>query len=433
MVAFGRFGLIVLWFIMVAIPARCFSIGIGVYFDNEGLVNCLPEVTSYPYFASAYIVVTECAGFGGITGWEAKLSWDANIVLTEGAISGQVINVRSFPEFLVGIGTPLPENDAVVLAQVSVVALNAGGIFLDGLGVSVPDSLPAVLFDSELDPLSIEWKYGGRESPAATIGAIPCPTLNEATGGGQLVQEEGLGSSLVYENSAIAFREEAGKSSSLLFNPNAEVAFRGVVIGVQEKCLSISREVREVHGDLGALAVEIAIEDAFLGVLPEQVVVYVLGYDVPGCTQYGNDWGFPSIADVVPGAECLVGAMVYDGDYLVAVNGSFEIINGNASGISDKSLNPFIGYSQNEQLQLAEIVVDAIYMGSNNGLLNFEVIRRIKGEPETLIAVKWSRGMRAWSNWETGKYVVRVFLNSDDASYSPIYGKHSLCILGVLK
>ncbi len=426
-------GLALLIVLGLLLPLGVGAVGLGVYFDTGAMTNCLPEISSYPYITTGYIIATECGGNGGVKGWECKVSWDSTLVVSGVGISGQPINIGTFPEYIVGLGSPLPESDRVVLAELAIVATSSGGIYLDGLGLSVPDSFPAILFAEGLDPVPASFRYGGWGMPVATIGELNCPEMNFSEN--ELVQgtQGSPMGELVQYFSNNPGRLYTAEDGALFINPRAEVAFEGEVVSAERICRNFSPDIREASGILGAMAVNVDVSRVLFGEVPARVMIYVLGYDYPGLMRYAEDWGVVPEGEVVPGVECVVGAVNYLGTYLVGNKGSFVVVAPGSEASLEKLTNKYYKFSPAEQLANADVVVDAQFVSSKNRQLHFRVVRKIKGVVDAEIIVEWFKGMRAWAIWEGREYVVRLYLKSHGPLYRPVSGRYSLSPLGVLK
>lgn len=175
--------------IMIGVSVLLFSIplssmgsgvidGVGLYFDQEATVNCLPDSTNFPFSLDAYLILENPSAASGISGWEGRLEFDAGLFGNLVSISGDAINTSTFPEFRVGLGTPLPADSLVILAVINVVALNAGGIGFEAhsepssRGLDYPLYLPAA---EPNDYVQMAYSYGGYGDPVASIGNLDCP------------------------------------------------------------------------------------------------------------------------------------------------------------------------------------------------------------------------------------------------------------------
>ena len=77
--------------------------GIGVYFDPCACVNCVPME---PGVHVGYIVITHPTS-SSVGGWEASVSYDGPVIVSNWEVMGNAINFKTPPDFSVGIGTPI--------------------------------------------------------------------------------------------------------------------------------------------------------------------------------------------------------------------------------------------------------------------------------------------------------------------------------------
>lgn len=145
---------------------------LGVYFDTSGTMPNLGDSTmSYPVSVDLYVIARDYSSIDGLSGWEAAFSWTSGLYVTETEIIGQSVNVGTFPEFKLGLASPIGVgNNSVVLARFTVLALNAGDIFIGPSSIpSIPGStLPACVIGESLWPMTLA--YGGNGMPSASIG-----------------------------------------------------------------------------------------------------------------------------------------------------------------------------------------------------------------------------------------------------------------------
>ncbi len=90
---------------------------IGMYFD-EGYQVTDATVGEPNTILTTYLVLKEPSATDGIGGWELRISDDnfGAVTYLGWELEGQALNVVSPPQFVVGLGTPLPIQDAVLLA-----------------------------------------------------------------------------------------------------------------------------------------------------------------------------------------------------------------------------------------------------------------------------------------------------------------------------
>jgi hypothetical protein len=397
---------------------------IGVYFDDAATVNCLPEVTSFPYATQAYIIATGCSGSGGVRGWEAGLAWDSNLSVSAGSVSGQPIDVRAFPEYMIGLASALPDSDTVVLAQLNVLAFGPGSIFVHGLGVSVPDSMPAVVFEESVEPEVMSNRFGSNRLPSASIGMLPCPDYAAPTAPGVTVASPPVG---MLELNVYPPPNE--QKSQVYVNSNAEVAFSGTVLAARLECVQLpGRMAGVVVGGNGVLAVEIEVEEVYWGHVGSTVTVYVLGYNVPNCLPYGQQWPVPPLDEVYEGSPCVVGAHNLNGVFAVSVLGSFVAGAAAVEGMAMKDLrSKAMSYSETEQMRVADLVIDAELMSANRYQLVFGLVRQIKGDaPSTIVLSPRDRDENLLPCGPVGQLSRLYLIEEGENIFVPLYGRFSM-------
>ena len=89
---------------------------IGIWFDPAYTQNDLQQST-FPYFGEAYLVLHE-PSLDGVGGWECQVATSGPVTLLTWTLEGQAANFTTPPEFVVGLGSPLPSGADVLLATV---------------------------------------------------------------------------------------------------------------------------------------------------------------------------------------------------------------------------------------------------------------------------------------------------------------------------
>jgi hypothetical protein len=110
---------------------------VGIFFDEHGDQNC---VRAEPYSTmNAYLLLLDPSASGGVSGWECGLDYE-NVMLTDVVYNGQALNVHSVPDFVVGLGSPLPWSSVIKLVQLSVLVMGS-----DPVGFYIyPSSTPSL-------------------------------------------------------------------------------------------------------------------------------------------------------------------------------------------------------------------------------------------------------------------------------------------------
>lgn len=171
---------------------------LGVYFDQGGTQPYVSGSTlTYPCALDAYVVVKGFDPADGLLGWECRLAYTDSLFVSVTELYGQALNVTPFPNFMVGLVTPIGlGGDVALVAKLSITAIGPGDIYLNASQpCSIPLSqLPVVLSGESLWPATTE--YGGQGSPCATVGRAARPTLNAS------------GIALVSQYTAMEFRDD---------------------------------------------------------------------------------------------------------------------------------------------------------------------------------------------------------------------------------
>ena len=155
--------------------------GIGVYFDPCACVICM-ELE--PAIYTGYIVITHPTSPEGVGGWEARITYDGPVTVTNWAFQGEAYNFMTPPDFYVGIGTPIINPftyPAIVVATFELALLSDTpevNFWIDGvLRHSLPDRMPAYLDGSDYNIIKpLQQPTGGPQFPVATINggcAVP--------------------------------------------------------------------------------------------------------------------------------------------------------------------------------------------------------------------------------------------------------------------
>jgi len=89
--------------------------GLGMYFDLEGVDYCLDYMGGQAF---VYLLLTNCSQPSGISGWEAHVTYvvPSGDFETGWTLPAGSLNVSAAPDFVVGLGTPMPYAPALLLA-----------------------------------------------------------------------------------------------------------------------------------------------------------------------------------------------------------------------------------------------------------------------------------------------------------------------------
>ncbi len=120
---------------------------LGIWFDpaytqqdNQG--------DAFPFMGEAYLVLHELS-FSGLGGWECRIATDGPVTLLGWNLEGVAINFENPPSFTVGMGEPLPDSDAILLATVQYMVTAAGPITFSirpTVHASIPGSMACITF-----------------------------------------------------------------------------------------------------------------------------------------------------------------------------------------------------------------------------------------------------------------------------------------------
>ena len=150
--------------------------GIGVFFDTEGTVYCHEFIGGA---VTAYVIITNPSQDAGIGGYEFHVTaalpagnYDTGWTLPAGAL-----NVSAAPDFVVGMGSPLPYAPAVVVAQWGLLMFAAGCMEFY-VGPADTPSMPGVpLYADGLNPgllVPLQVSSGSAELPVAQLNCGEC-------------------------------------------------------------------------------------------------------------------------------------------------------------------------------------------------------------------------------------------------------------------
>ncbi|MFO7610702.1 MAG: choice-of-anchor D domain-containing protein [Candidatus Krumholzibacteriia bacterium] len=123
---------------------------VGLWFDEAYTQNDI-NGTVYPHFGTAYLVLHE-PGLDSVGGWECKITTEGPVTVLGWNLVGQAFNFTEPPEFVVGLGSPLPMGLDVLLATVPFM-IEAAAPVTFSLGPVYHDSIPGEMaYISFTDP-----------------------------------------------------------------------------------------------------------------------------------------------------------------------------------------------------------------------------------------------------------------------------------------
>ncbi|MBK7670274.1 MAG: transposase [bacterium] len=145
---------------------------VGVYFDPDATIACLPDSANFPLFTTAYVVLTDYQESAGPVAWEGQLAADPGVSLADAGLSGQGFSLAPFPKYRVGLAQPLGITSSIVLATIDVYATAPGGIYFKGLDDTNANSYPTFVVDGGISPIPMHYTNGGPQQIVASIGDV---------------------------------------------------------------------------------------------------------------------------------------------------------------------------------------------------------------------------------------------------------------------
>jgi len=258
---------------------------IGMYFDVATRVSC-SNVFSEPMVA--YLVISEMSHPSDFGGWEARLESDPNIVLLGGEIFGDVINVGNFPEYIVGLGSPLPSvNNEAVLGAFPLYAIGEGMVYIKPISSPSIEGATNPIFcrfsSSELAEMEVrEISSGG----AVCWFAFNCSEalyLENMTLESYSIQDSK--SVVVDRGKLYEYAPELTEIGLELAFYNSDISFLGSVVDVRYDCLVMPM------GDIQSLAiVEFEVMENFWGARGSRVVLETKVCRPDNCIQYNREY-----------------------------------------------------------------------------------------------------------------------------------------------
>lgn len=128
--------------------------GIGIYFEPCAMTNCVSRPVGETF---AWLVITHPTSPEGVGSWEARITTDGPVLITNWTLFGEGIDFNSDPnEFMVGVTAPLVNMytwPAVVVAEATIYVYDTSGpanFYIDGNFLhSLPERVPAYLDGGE--------------------------------------------------------------------------------------------------------------------------------------------------------------------------------------------------------------------------------------------------------------------------------------------
>ena len=115
---------------------------LGIWFDSAFTQNDV-EAGTFPAYGEAYLVLHHLS-FSGLGGWECRVATDGPVTLLGWDLEGQAVNFTPPPSFTVGLGSPLPDSEGILLATVQYMVSAAGPVTFS-LRPTVHASIPGAM------------------------------------------------------------------------------------------------------------------------------------------------------------------------------------------------------------------------------------------------------------------------------------------------
>ena len=300
---------------------------IGLYFDADADTSCIERSLYKPF--TLYLVISNVS-VPSISGWEGALTCDPGVTVALNQLSGDGVNVRTFPEFQVGIpGEPLSAGEThVVLASFGVYATEPGGLgFKAVANPSIPDWDGALIVSGE-DPgilIPVSYPQNDPDDSLASIGFRKCDSTTRSPAVEDFASYVPTGYTIFDVNPERDIGTMYGTWSTIMTDYQLEVGMRFgriVFLGtLQEKrleclqykdkrpprpyCIGLFRVDKDLKNTVGSTAI-VALP------IPK----------LPGC---GDTSGAPFFDDFSVGDQLLVHCRLVDGNIFATDYGVFRI------------------------------------------------------------------------------------------------------------
>jgi hypothetical protein len=173
------------------------TMGIGIYFDPEGLNHCVSGLSPGEYGPGfVYLLITRpdplCQEYG-VSGWECELQIEGPLTVLDWGLPPGAVNASTPPVFYVGHPEPLPFSPAAVLLDMQVALTGIEPVNFQIHPAPIPSlmcPLPVAvcacdLCEPQCLPVSTGLDENDEPNVCATING-DCPTPNQATTWGDL-------------------------------------------------------------------------------------------------------------------------------------------------------------------------------------------------------------------------------------------------------
>jgi hypothetical protein len=407
---------------------------IGIFFDEAGTINCLPDSTNFPIVMQSYLILKNCSDAGGVGGWEAAISFSGNGSLIGAEINGDAINVGTGNEFIVGLGTPLAQATSIILATFTMLFMESSEVNLFAPEQnSIEGELgPVLLSGGDMETLiPVTYSYGDPFHSVLTLGIPQCPTDSlEQVSVGDVQEEAEIVSSPDEEYFRNTSQTTSKQDLDFTFFQNWHL---GGVMRVLEK----EAECIESGGlRMGAGHLTLQVQDVFWGCGEFQVYdFWVDGVSLSGCVGYQEDDAFIQYSDINIGDEIVVFGYweegmfwakpysVYSVDEVFSSLGGGDYLNGSLKEVERKN-------SLKNQVKNSDLVVQLFPSRSGRGEMKVgTVFVGDSVKPGEVISIK-SNKLNSVFDLETdgGISVFCCLVQSPEGEWDLINGFHSFFI-----
>ena len=291
---------------------------VGLYFDPDGVVNCLPTAADYPFTVDAYLILENCSA-GRISTWEATLDLPAGIRLVACDPGPGAVNEGVLPELLIVLAEPLTVSSTVVLARLRFAVEGPGAIYLHAPESRVRQGVLAPVYRSTPDedsPVAMNHAYGGPFHPVATIGLTQCPADTLETAAIEMgwprdyVRADTSGARSRIAHGEFCGGEPLSPEQLADLYGVCDLVFQGRVVTAERVAMKRASG-RSRHGLARAV---FALDECYRGPDLDRVEIWFDFADVPGWMRHAMDERNVILAtDLQPGDRYLVGASYYEG------------------------------------------------------------------------------------------------------------------------
>jgi len=146
---------------------------LGIYFDEAGTIDEIEITTTQ--VVNAYLCILAASEPSGVSGWECAIAWNEAFPVLAWNLRGQAINALTPPQFAVGLASPLPWQNPIVLMDFNILVMQPGvcEFYLHPTDFpTIPGHMAYAAGDDPGHIIVLNWASGGEEIPAATINSL---------------------------------------------------------------------------------------------------------------------------------------------------------------------------------------------------------------------------------------------------------------------